>query len=247
MGKEDDILWENEERVMSDYWMDQKNVIRYDQSPDLWNAIRCEQIDIMASIIEKRHKPGGRILDIGIGTGQIEEQLLMRIPDAVVVGVDSSPVMLDQARTRFKDFPDRFDLIEHDYRELSTLKLKAGGFESVISYDILHHETDTQKTEMLQFFFNHLIEGGILFFGDKVNIDFKDLGVIYEIMWERIESKANMKTGLTGEDYVSHIRDSSHHPTTLSAHLEMLKSAGFACACLHQYLDRVLLAGLKTK
>ena len=88
---------------MADYWMDPENVIRYDQSPDLWTPLRCELIDIMASILERRHRPGGRILDLGIGTAQIEEQLLIRLPDARIVGIDYSPAVLDNARIRLHD------------------------------------------------------------------------------------------------------------------------------------------------
>ena len=231
---------------MSEYWMDPENVTRYDQSPDLWTAVRREQIDIIASIIEKRHRPGGAILDLGIGTGQIEEQLLMRISDARVVGVDYSPLVLDRARTRLRGFSDRCDLIQHDYHELGSLELGSEGFEASVSYDILHHVDDTRKIEIFRFIHDHLLPGGVFLFADMVNMEEEGLDELHGIVWDRQEDKANTKTGVTFEEFIAHLRECHHHPTTLDRHLELMRSAGFRCACLHQYLDHVLIAGLRS-
>jgi ubiquinone/menaquinone biosynthesis C-methylase UbiE len=230
---------------MSEYWMDPDKVTRYDQSVELWHAVRREQIDMMAAVLEKRLAEGGTILDLGIGTGQIEEQLLLRIPEARVVGVDSSPLVLERARLRLQRFAGRFELIVHDYHELDSLELSEAPFDATISYDILHHVDDAEKLSILRFLCDRLVTGGTLLFADTVALETSGLDEVYAAVWERMESKASMKTGESAEAYLAHLRERGHHPAPLEAHIEMMRTAGFASACLHQVLDRVLIAGVK--
>ena len=62
-----------------------------------------------------------RLLDLGIGSGLVEEALFERLPDIEVVGIDRSEAMLAQARTR--------------YRGRANLRLVDGGFEDLDSVD----------------------------------------------------------------------------------------------------------------
>ena len=64
------------------------------------NPTRTEQLDILLTLVEGEYRPGSAILDIGMGSGRVEESLLGRLPDAFVVGVDASEAMLALAAGR---------------------------------------------------------------------------------------------------------------------------------------------------
>ena len=51
-------------------------------------------------VLQKHLRVSTRVLEIGSGTGQHAALLKRRHPDARVLGMDSSPAMLDQARAR---------------------------------------------------------------------------------------------------------------------------------------------------
>jgi len=64
-------------------------------------------IDLIANIPDVAAQT---VIDLGCGTGRLTERLRARWPDAHVAGLDSSPTMLEQARS---DFP-AIDWIETD-------------------------------------------------------------------------------------------------------------------------------------
>jgi len=73
---------------------------------DQWNPVQYNKFreqrmqpffDLLALI---RPRPGMRVIDLGCGTGELTALLAERLPDAQVLGVDSSAAMLEQAAPR---------------------------------------------------------------------------------------------------------------------------------------------------
>jgi len=58
-----------------------------------------------------------RVLDAGCGSGRVTEQLVERLPYGVVVALDGSPAMLEQARRRLGRFGPRVAYVVADLRE----------------------------------------------------------------------------------------------------------------------------------
>ena len=75
----------------------------------------------------------GRILELGIGTGETSRRVLALHPSATLVGIDGSAAMLSAARTTLP--ADRVDL------RLGRLEdpLPAGEFDLVVSVLAVHH------------------------------------------------------------------------------------------------------------
>ena len=79
---------------------------------------------------------GGRVLELGCGTGQIAALLLERHPSMRYVGVDLSPSMLAPARARLARFGDRARLEE---ATATALPLDSGSVSAAFGVDVLHH------------------------------------------------------------------------------------------------------------
>lgn len=102
------------------------------------------------------------VLDLGAGTGLFSQQVLERCPRGRFVLWDVAERMLDTARVRFRDFPDRFRYVADDYRNLP----ETAGFDLVISSLSIHHLADDEKRTLFRRVFEVLREPGLF-----INID----------------------------------------------------------------------------
>src|SRR5258707_15808268 len=74
-----------------------------------------------------------RVLDVACGTGTLLKQLLERLPNAEVYGVDASADMLAQARTALKGWPNvQLERVEVGFGETAGLPYEPGTFDLVI-------------------------------------------------------------------------------------------------------------------
>lgn len=79
--------------------------------PHEWNAGEYERLaDPMTrwggQVLERLQLNGNEtVLDAGCGTGRVTEQLLARLPNGTVIGVDASSAMIEQAKERFAGNP----------------------------------------------------------------------------------------------------------------------------------------------
>jgi SAM-dependent methyltransferase len=98
---------------------------------------------------------GGRILDIGIGTGRTTE-LLTLLTDAYV-GIDYAPRRVEMCRQRFPGV----DLRVGDVRDLTAFD--DGSFELVFfSFNGIDYVSHDERTEVLAAFHRILAPGGVL-------------------------------------------------------------------------------------
>jgi ubiquinone/menaquinone biosynthesis C-methylase UbiE len=86
--------------------------------------------------------PGERVLDVGCGPGFYCLELSGEVgPSGSVVGVDSSPAMLELARKRCADRPD-VDLREG---EATALPVESGAFDGLVCVQVLEYVADVGK------------------------------------------------------------------------------------------------------
>jgi trans-aconitate methyltransferase len=104
--------------------------------------------------------PGERILDLGCGTGHLTAQIAAA--GAAVLGIDSSPPMVEEARANFPDL--RFEV--HDARQLAF----ADPFDAVFSNAVLHWIVEAES--VVRGVVRALRPGGrfVVEFGGKRNV-----------------------------------------------------------------------------
>lgn len=102
-----------------------------------------------------------RILDLGTGTGITARRVLDVQPDAQLVGVDESAVMLDRARTVL---PDGVELVVQRLQD----PLPGGPFDLVVSALAVHHLDGDEKAELFRRVAGRVRAGGRFVLGDLV-------------------------------------------------------------------------------
>jgi SAM-dependent methyltransferase len=118
------------------------DAVRYDESFAFVPAMGAMALELLDA------QPGERVLDLGCGSGELTAQIAER--GAHVVGVDSSPEMIEQARQRFPDLDVRLA----DGHELALDER----FDAVFSNAALHWMTDPDA--VLAAVRSALVDGG---------------------------------------------------------------------------------------
>src|SRR5687767_2253183 len=116
-----------------DDWKDPQEAESWSADPLSHNPTRAEQLDIMVSILADTYRQGKTILDIGFGSGLVEEIIFQRIPHAYIIGVDSSRAMLDLAHRRLAGKEGQYEIVMHDITETATLELPLEDYQVAIS------------------------------------------------------------------------------------------------------------------
>lgn len=96
------------------------------------NAWAVERLDV---------KPDDRVLEIGCGPGFAIELVAARLDTGCVVGIDHSPVMIEQARRRNRAGVDA-GKVELAMRGIDDLPVTLGGFTKIIAVNVLQFLPD---------------------------------------------------------------------------------------------------------
>ncbi len=136
---------------MVDAWSDPERVAEY-LAREIPHRYVAEEL-LLAALPPKVE----RFLDLGTGDGRLLALIRAHHPEAVVVGVDSSPPMLDRAHKRFaEDAP-----IELHQRDLADPLITTGSFDVVVSGLAIHHLEDDRKRALFAEVHALLRPGGV--------------------------------------------------------------------------------------
>jgi trans-aconitate methyltransferase len=177
---------------MRDEWKDRAFTERWDLADVLrTNPDRLEQLDILVSLLAEECRPGDTILDLGCGSGLVEEAIFRRMPDARVVGIDSSPAMMEKARARLAIHQARFTPVLGDLSDLAALDLPEFRYRCAICVQALHEVPHEVKREVFAFVRERLAAEGTFYVLDRLTYDADGLGAAYRALWGRLNRKAS--------------------------------------------------------
>jgi tRNA (cmo5U34)-methyltransferase len=178
-----------------------------------------------------------RILDLGVGSGNLSAAVLDRYPGAALTGVDVSREMLALARRRLPT--ERLTLVQRDFRDLG---FDDGGFDLVVSSISIHHVGDDEKRALFRDLHRLLRPGGVLAYSDQFR------GATEETYAKHIERWREESFALgAGEDewttWMAHQGEHDHH-ASLADQMNWLREAGFTgIDCPWRYLLWTVLIG----
>lgn len=232
---------------MTQDFRDPNVAAQWDTNPSSSNPTRPEQLDLMLTLIHDAYRPGDSVLDLGFGTGIIEEMIFQRIPTAHVVGVDSSPAMMARAHERLTPFASQFRAIECDLSALETLEIEPCRF--IISVQALHHLTDAQMQLAYRRIYNLLTPDGVFLLLDRIAAPSAELFPLYRSLWgwldRRYEASISTSEGDTFAAHTERVQARGDLPLPLPRHLELMESVGFSAACLNVTGLRALFGAVK--
>jgi len=134
-------------------WMTAEHALRYLRRADEYPR-RAEGESVLLDHVPRHVR---RVLDLGTGDGRLLALLRIDRGEMFGVGVDSSEVMLDAARTRFAD-DEHVEIVKHDLAE----PLPAfGRFDAVVSSFAIHHLEHERKRSLYGEVFDLLEPGGV--------------------------------------------------------------------------------------
>jgi tRNA (cmo5U34)-methyltransferase len=229
-------------------WKDPQTARRWSTDPVSHNPTRPEQLDIMLNIIEAEWRKDCTILDIGIGSGIVEEMIFARLPEAYVIGVDGSRAMLEIAYERLRGWEGQYEVLVHDLTETATLELPPDeDFGIAFSVQTIHNVPDTHKREIFKLVYDALMPGGLFLLLDRVSIETPSLFSVYETLWSRLARVhgATPREGTTYEEHTRKVADRGDLPASVETHLAWLRETGFEPACIHLHANRALFAARK--
>lgn len=177
-----------------------------------------------------------RILDLGIGTGNLASLLLAAFPDAHLTGIDLVQEFLGIVRGRLSAHADRIDLQRIDVADYDF----SAGHDLVVSSFLFHHLDNETKQTLYSRVFSCLTPGGTF-----INLDFVDsASVFYSRVFYELRVDFMRRQGASEEEYAEHRK--LDIPVPMEMQLRWLSDLGFIdTECFWKYLNLAIFGGRK--
>ena len=158
-------------------------------------------------------------LDLGCGTGTLEEKALQVFPLARFVAVDPSEKMLEQARNKLAGHKS-----EYVIGKSSELSYKAR-FNVVTAIQSHHYMREEERRQSVQNVYDALRDGGIFICFENVIPESEAVKKQELFRWGRYQQRH----GKTEAEALAHNArcGTSYFPITVPQHIQLLESCGF--------------------
>lgn len=182
-----------------------------------------------------------RVLELGLGTGNLTQKLLDRYPASTVVGYDLSVEMLARARAKLVAFKNRVQLHQGDISQT----VFPGPFDAVISAIAVHHVPPPDKPTLFQRLYEALRPGGTLVLGDAFQAATSELSERYrQLSQASLEHQGIVDTPVYVAYRNRNSQPSGGSSTHLQNYLQWMEQVGFHHVdCVWKYLARAVVYG----
>ena len=192
---------------------------KYDAEINKTIPYYSEFYDQTMDVVEQCGFPEIRWLDLGCGTGTLEEKALARFPKVCFVLVDPSGKMLEQAKEKLKAYDMEYVLGK------STGIAFEDEFEVVTAIQSHHYMHEGERKLAVENVFRALKKGGIFVCFENVVSDDPAVKQQELLRWGRYQQRR----GKTAEEALAHNARCgvNYFPLTVLQHVELLKKTGF--------------------
>lgn len=195
----------------------QKTRSFFNKMAENWDSLKRNifgDFDLNRALLEKGVRAGTAV-DLGCGTGELME-LVSGISD-LVIGVDSSNKMLDQARTRMKDLNARFDfrLGEIEHIPLKDEEADLAFINMVLSHIAVPANVIRETRRILK-------PGGLFILADLSKHNFETIKTRFGSHWMGFE-KDEIEKWLTDAGFT--LKDVTNYPVELDLEVNVFTAA----------------------
>jgi tRNA (cmo5U34)-methyltransferase len=223
-------------------WKSTETATAWDEGGASQLPTRAEQQDALLALLVASEIGDGAVVDLGIGSGLVAEVVLEAMPEAQLVGVDSSEAMLDLARERLSRFGSRALLRVGDLSDANAIDLPRLRYKAAFSIQTMHHLGDLEKKAALAWAAELLDPNGLIVIIDRVKVE-EPLFQDWLVVWRRLDPAQT--TPGTYAEHLADLKKEGDRPALLEDHLGWMVSAGLHACCLHLYGNRAVLVGRK--
>lgn len=217
-------------------WSDPSFASSWEAAADESNPVRRGQLDLLLELL-RAYDPS-TVLDLGVGSGLVAEEVLEALPQARLTGLDSSDAMLALARERLARFQERARLVEGDVGVVSVAERIDGLPDAVFSVQTLHNLEPDAHRRALAATAQAMAPGALLVIADRYAVP-PGLFDAFRVVWDRVGAEE----GVTPGDHVEKLRVQGDQPVALATELQWLDELGFDAACLHCLGNRAVVVG----
>jgi tRNA (cmo5U34)-methyltransferase len=182
-----------------------------------------------------------RILELGVGTGNLTARVLDRWPQSTVVGYDLSSEMLARARAKLALAGARVQLTLGDIGQV----VFPGPFDAIISAIAVHHVPPPSKPLLFHRLYDALRPGGVLILGDAFQAATPTLSARYR----DLSAATLVQQGVTETPVYTAYRQRNSQPsggasTALQKYLLWMQQAGLVNVdCVWKHFARAVVYG----
>jgi tRNA (cmo5U34)-methyltransferase len=182
-----------------------------------------------------------RVLELGVGTGNLTSKVLDCFPQSTVVGYDLSSEMLARARAKLASVGARVQLHEGDISQI----VFPGPFDAVISAIAVHHVPPPTKPILFHRLYDALRPGGALVLGDAFQAATPTLGERYrDLSMAALARQGIMETPVSDAYRRRNSQPSGGSSTSLQKYLLWMQQARFVNVdCVWKHFGRAVVYG----
>ena len=179
-----------------------------------------EVLQLVCDLVILNTKKDSKIIDLGCSTANTLLQLFKKEQDRVLVGVDNSAAMLENARKKIQAYGAKIELIESD---ITTVSMQ--NCDAVIANYMLQIIRPLVRNEFVKKIYDSLNDKGIFVLSEKIIFEDKALNK------QMIDLYYDFKRSRGYSDFeIAQKREALENvlvPYTKEENIKMLKSAGF--------------------
>jgi len=207
---------------------------------------RTEQLDILVRVLADHVPEGGRVLDLGCGTGYVDRLLLQRRGDLHLTGLDFKPDSLADAKAALADWAGQVTLLQADLSKADGLNEAGSGFDAAFTALVFHDLDDAAKQACIRATADRLKPGGVFLVYDRVRLTEAACFPLQQAIWRRIEQEHGvaMRDAESFDAYQADLA-SNNRPATLQNYFDWLPAAGLRAQLLHLHGNVMLMGGVK--
>ncbi len=175
-----------------------------------------------------------RLLDLGVGWGDLTKEIFNVFPKAQVLGVDFSAAMLKRADETLSPWKNQVSLHRVDLTNMNSLT-DLGQFDGIVSASTLHHLTAAELDVLFSQIVKHLKSDGCFI---NCDVFFRSKRIPTRMLWRFAQIARRMNVSNAVAAYLERIAF-AHQSGTPQVEF------GHPKPCLREYLDRLDAHGLK--
>jgi tRNA (cmo5U34)-methyltransferase len=181
-----------------------------------YETMRAVQLELLARCLP----PGGRVIDLGGGTGALARAVVEKFPGVRVEIWDTDPAMLEVARERCAAFGDRVYFAERSFAE------PLPACDAVVACIALHHVKDmSAKGKIYANIFHALRPGGIFANADCVMSETPAVRTASFEGWAKFMEEQGLSPAEAQQQFAEWAKEDYYPP--LATELRLLAKAGF--------------------